>query len=133
MIRLQPVHEATILGLMSGTSCDGLDLALLHFGPGDGEWRLIRGDEHRFPTPLRDRLLAASDGRTPELGVLSFDLMHWCADQVLQFLDGQSCEELLGSPPLGAQRHIVCTVLSRTASESTLPSSFASQSHRHFI
>lgn len=92
MIRLQPVREATILGLMSGTSCDGLDLALLHFGPGDGEWRLIRGDEHRFPTPLRDRLLAASDGRTPELGVLSFDLMHWCADQVLQFLDGQSCD-----------------------------------------
>jgi anhydro-N-acetylmuramic acid kinase len=92
LIRLEPVRETTILGLMSGTSCDGLDLALLHFGPGEGEWRLIRGDEHRFPAALRERLLGASDAHTPELGVLSFDLMHWCADQVLQFLGGQTCD-----------------------------------------
>jgi anhydro-N-acetylmuramic acid kinase len=76
---------------MSGTSCDGLDLALLDFGPGD-QWSVVRGGEVVFPVELRSRLLAASQAEAKELGRLNFDFMHWCADEVLTFLGGESID-----------------------------------------
>ena len=46
------------LGLISGTSVDGIDAALVEF---DGEWpRLVRGDTHPYPEALREELLAVS-------------------------------------------------------------------------
>jgi anhydro-N-acetylmuramic acid kinase len=84
-------ESARILGLMSGTSCDGLDMALLEFGP-EGRWEMLRSGEQRFDHQLRSRLLAASDSNTVELARLRFDWMRWCGDQVGAFLDGQPAD-----------------------------------------
>ncbi len=85
MIDVIKPEQARILGLMSGTSCDGLDLALLDFAQGD-HWSVVAGGEMLFPESLRERLLAASQATTQELARLNFDFMHWCADQVQAFL-----------------------------------------------
>ena len=83
--------SARVLGLMSGTSCDGLDMALLEFGP-QGRWEMLRSGEQRFDMELRSRLLAASDSNTVELARLRFDWMRWCGAQVRGFLDGQAAD-----------------------------------------
>ena len=53
------------LGLMSGTSADGVDAVLVEFqGRIDQpHWRLIRHHHHPYPDALRDRLIAAGQGR----------------------------------------------------------------------
>ncbi len=85
MIELSKPRQARILGLMSGTSCDGLDLAVIDFAEDDA-WSVVSGGEIAFPDKLRARLLAASNATTQELARLNFDFMHWCADQVQAFL-----------------------------------------------
>ena len=88
---LRKPERAKVLGLMTGTSCDGLDLALLEFGPID-HWRFLRSGEQSFDGQLRQRLLEASDSRTRDLAKLNFDFMRWCGDQVLQFLGDESVD-----------------------------------------
>ena len=53
------------LGLMSGTSADGVDAVLVEFqGRIDQpHWRLIRHHHHPYPDALRDRLIAAGQGQ----------------------------------------------------------------------
>lgn len=52
-----------IVGLMSGTSADGIDAALLEIGPGKAlpKLRLLHFAVFAFPAGLRQRILRAGD------------------------------------------------------------------------
>ena len=55
---------ATVLGLMSGTSADGVDAVLARFdgAPRRPRWRILNSIHHPYPLPLRQQLLDAGQG-----------------------------------------------------------------------
>ena len=67
--------EWTVLGLMSGTSLDGLDAARVRFVRAEGRlqsWELLDFRTRRMPPALRDRLEAlVRGGKLDALGLVS--------------------------------------------------------------
>jgi len=78
---------ALYLGLISGTSADGIDVALASFEPSP---RLHAATTVRYPEPLRRRILdlAQGDGRiaVDELGTLDVEIARAFAAAALQLL-----------------------------------------------
>lgn len=75
----QTTQERRIIGLMSGTSADGIDAAAIRLGEKDDGLALdvLGFDTVAFPSGLRYRLMEVSDaktGRIDELGRLHFEL-----------------------------------------------------------
>jgi anhydro-N-acetylmuramic acid kinase len=62
----------TALGLMSGTSADGVSAAVVRIA--GGRVRLLAYRTFRYPRALRERILAARDARAPELSALHAEL-----------------------------------------------------------
>ena len=88
-IREKPDAPVFALGLMSGTSADGLDLALVKVFPPDGRVKLIDFQNVRYPVWLQRRIknVAEPDGGTvAELCKLNAYLGHFFADCVRTFL-----------------------------------------------
>jgi anhydro-N-acetylmuramic acid kinase len=59
-----------VVGLMSGTSVDGIDAVLVRFGGGSRRprWQILNSVAHPYPGPLRERLLAAGQGEPMPAG-----------------------------------------------------------------
>jgi len=76
------------LGLISGTSADGIDAALVDFD--DGMPRLLHGLTHPWPEPLRREILAVAQGETlidlDRLGRLDVALARCFADAAQHLL-----------------------------------------------
>lgn len=89
----------SVIGLMSGTSGDGLDIAHCHFTK-DEHWQYALGKckTAPFPAELGRRLMNSHLLSALELQLLDVDLGKWMGDQVHQF-----CHDL-PEPPL-----IVCS------------------------
>jgi anhydro-N-acetylmuramic acid kinase len=69
----------TVAGVMSGTSADGIDVALVRIAPGRTRpaLRLLAHEGFRYPAPLRRAVLAAMNAAsisTPELARLNWRL-----------------------------------------------------------
>ena len=71
------------IGLMSGTSADGLSIAACSFAP---SLKTIVYHTYDYPRPLGKKILSAAHLKVSEISRLNFELGHFYAARVLQFL-----------------------------------------------
>jgi anhydro-N-acetylmuramic acid kinase len=85
--------QALFLGLISGTSADGIDVALVRFADGTPQARceLLHGRTHRWDPGIRTRLIELGQGgdcrSLDEIGSLDVLVARAFADAALQLLD----------------------------------------------
>ncbi|TXF85661.1 anhydro-N-acetylmuramic acid kinase [Neolewinella aurantiaca] len=85
--------EHFVLGMMSGSSLDGLDLAVCRFQldraehPLVPEWEIMAAETDPFPPMWRARLRSAPHLPGRELWRLHTDLGHWLGQRARSFLD----------------------------------------------
>ena len=78
-----------ILGMMSGTSLDGLDMALCEFGESAGGWsyRILKTGFIGYDDPMRRKLNTAISAKTEELLQLHQSYGGWLGARAHDFLD----------------------------------------------
>lgn len=81
--------EFIVLGLMSGTSLDGVDLALCRFtASGESmEYHLIGAETFTYPYYLKEKLDDALNLSAKDLQLLDQELGTYYAERILEFLD----------------------------------------------
>ncbi|MCB9163256.1 MAG: anhydro-N-acetylmuramic acid kinase [Flavobacteriales bacterium] len=81
----------TAIGVMSGSSLDGLDLALCHFTLRGGRWSFTLDDARTIPyePAFQQKLVAVMNGSALELARLDRDLGDLIGRAVLDFLQGR--------------------------------------------
>jgi len=76
----------TLIGLMSGTSGDGLDIAHCHFEYQDGwSFEILQAKTEPFPDALGERLQASHQLSGFELTLLDIDFGRWMGEKVKEF------------------------------------------------
>jgi anhydro-N-acetylmuramic acid kinase len=89
MIAERPAGSGVCVGLMSGTSLDGISAAVARFAPDGTRFHvdLLAFHVHEYTPEQRDRLKAAMQGATArEYCRLAVDLGGWLADAAVQVL-----------------------------------------------
>ncbi len=85
-------RTTTLLGLMSGTSLDGVTAAVVRFVPGEGDAlraELIGWNTTPYSSEQRERLAAAMHEASPaEYCRLRVDIAHWFADAAMSLMAG---------------------------------------------
>jgi len=78
-----------IIGLMSGTSLDGLDICFTHFQKIQGKWefQLIHSSTISYSLEIIERLQYATTLNAIDLYILDQELGEYFASQVLKFID----------------------------------------------
>lgn len=74
-----------ILGLMSGTSADGLSVALCALRPSARKLDVLAYKTYPYEARLQKRIIGAKDMRAPELSALNFELGRLWAGMVRRF------------------------------------------------
>lgn len=103
---IRPMKPVITLGLMSGTSVDGIDASLvLHKG---GEDHLLLHLQDPYPKELREDLLALV--RTPTLSLETFTRLHYqvgeaFAATALRAIKAAKAKKFLKAPPLVIGAH----------------------------
>jgi anhydro-N-acetylmuramic acid kinase len=83
---IKPVYK--VVGVMSGSSLDGLDLALCELQIDDGQWkfRIEKAVTEPYSTEFRQRLVSVMDGSALELARLHAELGRIIGDACKQFI-----------------------------------------------
>jgi len=124
-LRVTQPRTLTVAGIMSGTSADGIDVALIRIAPKPAPLKLNLLAHRAFPFPrtLRSAILAAMDARSisaAELARLNWRLGLAYAEAVRATIDATKIRPALigchgqtiyhqGSPALYAGRRFACT------------------------
>jgi len=83
------------LGIMSGTSLDGIDIALVSISKNDNKTTFIEGEEFPFDNTLREKVLTLCETQTTSLqnlGEITGQLSLAYADAVKSFLKNKNIE-----------------------------------------
>jgi anhydro-N-acetylmuramic acid kinase len=83
-----------IIGLMSGSSLDGLDIAYVHFTESAGKWRFQIRETACFPYPTDwiTKLKTATSLSAKEYLLLDAEYGHYTGDQVNRFIEKHQLE-----------------------------------------
>lgn len=83
-----------VLGIMSGSSLDGLDLALCELEEKRGRWRyaILKARTVAYPVAMRERLLHIMKGSAMELAQLDADLGQFIGQASKRFLRGEKVD-----------------------------------------
>jgi anhydro-N-acetylmuramic acid kinase len=89
------VEKITIAGVMTGTSCDGIDVAAIEFDP--ESWTPKWEASLPYPKKLRDRVFAlqrpGAKTTIEEIFALDADLGDWIGETVTGLIEGLSADE----------------------------------------
>lgn len=80
----------SVIGLMSGTSLDGLDIALCHFTVEKGQWDFIieKAETVKYPSELENSLKNSIDSSAEQLANLDIKLGQWYSNVINDFRMG---------------------------------------------
>ncbi len=96
--RFDPREKHLALGLMSGTSCDGLDIALIEIWEKEGmtHFDFIQGKSYAYDKKQKELLKQALHWQASQLSQLNFYLPEIWAEMIDDFLSrvGKSKEEI---------------------------------------
>ena len=78
----------SVIGLMSGTSCDGIDLAHCHFWEEKNEWRykLINAESIGYSQKLKNKLISCSKTDSLSLKILDNELGEFFSKCLVKFI-----------------------------------------------
>lgn len=89
-------RDRTVMGMISGTSADGVDVALVKFSATDdpSEMELLSFDMVAYPNPLRDRVMAAAADRMTlrQTALLNTELGEFFAAVAQKALPDKGCD-----------------------------------------
>ncbi|NQU28344.1 MAG: anhydro-N-acetylmuramic acid kinase [Candidatus Marinimicrobia bacterium] len=99
--RLIKKSQLRVVGLMSGTSMDGLDICVADIDLSDNEldFEIVHFNSIPFDDHIRDKIRATISGTTAQVCALNFELGKWYADYVVQELNSNHITniDLIGS------------------------------------
>lgn len=86
----------TVVGVMSGTSLDGIDLAHIHFTIKDGKWQFEIGvcETISYPVEWLNKLKIAVGFSTEELATLNKDYTLFLGETILTFIENNGLTNL---------------------------------------
>jgi len=78
----------SVIGLMSGTSCDGIDLAHCHFLKEKNEWRykMVNAESISYSKELRDKLISCGKTSSLNLKKLDNELGEFFSESLVKFI-----------------------------------------------
>ena len=87
----------SVIGVMSGTSLDGIDLAFVNFYKTQHRWTysLMAAETLPYSEQWRNKLQEASLKTKSELEVLDQDYTHYLAEKIRSFIDEKNLDEVV--------------------------------------
>ena len=93
-----------VLGVMSGSSLDGVDIALVNLSAQPIQWKLIQAHSLEFPETLKDQLSIAHTISALELMEVEYTFTQFIADGLNTYLETHNLEVDL----IGVHGHTLC-------------------------
>lgn len=81
--------EKVVIGLMSGTSLDGLDLCCVNFKYDDGKWsyEMLKAEDESYPEEIKQKLANAQNMSAEEYALFNSDYGIYLGKRVKAFIE----------------------------------------------